>query len=349
MASSDNNPVNANVDYKTNAARQLETIIQLILKKWWLFLIIGVVAGLTGIYYASQKKIAYQSKLTFVLDLSQDESNLTSFAAQFGFNLSGNNDLFAGDNIIAIMQSRKIVEQALLSVDSFQNKPFTFVEYFLKQKTENLPDEKKPKVHFPVGEPRSSFNYTQDSLLFQLCNEFTNNYINVDRPDRKSNIYEVNVTNWDEKFTKDFTDTLVAQTNKFYIELTTKKSKQTVDILERRAEAMKGHLNGSIDTMAEAQDINMNPAFSEGQVPVLKQQTNIRVYGTAYTELFKNLEIARFQYLRQIPLMQIIDNANYPMKKIKASKLKMGLAFALSACFITFLIIWFRRLYKYKS
>ena len=112
---------------------------------------------------------------------------------------------------------------------------------------------------------------------------------------------------------------------------------------------MKGNVNTSIGNMAETQDVNLNPAFSEAQVPVLKQQTNIRVYGAAYTELFKNLEMARYQYLQQIPLMQIIDDANYPMKKIKASKLKTGFLFALGACFIAFLIIWLRFLFKIKT
>jgi len=336
-------------DYRTAGARQLEVLIALVLKKWWLFFTVGVLAGIAGIYYASTKKIAYQSELTFALDQAGGESNLMSFAAQFGLNLSSNSDVFTGDNIIAIMQSRRIVEQALLSSDTFDHKPYTFAEYYLKQKNEDVPPEKQVKIHFPVGVERASFSYGQDSLLFQLFTEFTKNYMNVDRPDLKDNIYRVNVTNASEKFTKDFTDTLVAQTNRFYIDLTTKKSKQTVDILESRAAAMKGHLNESMDTMATTQDINMNPAFSQGQVPVLRQQSNVRVYGTAYTELFKNLEVARFQYLQQIPLMQIIDDAQYPMKKIRASKLKTGLAFAIAACFIAFLVIWIRHLFQLRK
>lgn len=343
------NSTDLDSDYKTAGVKNLEAIITIILKKWWLFLIVGVIAAIAGIYYASTKKIAYQSKLTFALDQVQGESGLMSFAAQFGLNLSNNNDVFAGDNIIEILQSRRIVEQSLLSLDTFENKPFTFIEYFLQQKNKDLPDDKKIKIHFPVEQPRASFSLQQDSLLFQCFNEFEKNYIDVGRPDRKNNIYEVNITNSNEKFTKDFTDTLIAKANRFYIELTTKKSKQTLDILEQRVEVMKGNVNASIGNMAETQDVNLNPAFSEAQVPVLKQQTNIRVYGAAYTELFKNLEMARYQYLQQIPLMQIIDDANYPMKKIKASKLKTGFLFALGACFIAFLIIWLRFLFKIKT
>jgi hypothetical protein len=43
--------------------------------------------------------------------------------------------------------------------------------------------------------------------------------------------------------------------------------------------------------------------------------------------MFKNLEIARYKYLKKIPLIQIIDNADYPMNKIKLGKLYATLLF----------------------
>jgi uncharacterized protein involved in exopolysaccharide biosynthesis len=102
------NSTDSDSDYKTAGVKNLEAIITIVLKKWWLFLIVGVIAAIAGIYYASTKKIAYQSKLTFALDQAQGESGIMSFAAQFGLNLGNNNDVFAGDNIIEILQSRRI-------------------------------------------------------------------------------------------------------------------------------------------------------------------------------------------------------------------------------------------------
>ena len=77
----------------------------------------------------------------------------------------------------------------------------------------------------------------------------------------------------------------------------------------------------------------------ESAYPVLKQQTNIQVYGAAYGEMFKNLELARFQYLNEIPLMQIIDKANYPMEIIKLGKLKAAILFAFLAELLI-LVVW---------
>jgi len=335
-----------------NAFPNLEiknTFLGLVVKKWWVFLIIGALSGIGGIIYASMQKLTYKSRLTFALDEGEGGgiSGALGLAAQFGLSIESGKDIFAGDNIIEIMKSRRMVEKALLSVDTFQNKPYTFIEYYLTQ--QKKPESKQIAIHFPVGQSRSSFTYAQDSLLYECYNSFVKSYIFADKPDRKYNIYEVNVINPNEKFTKDFTDSLVAATNNFYIQISTKKAKRTLDILEQRVADMKGKANSSINNKADIQDVNLNPAFSSAQVPILKEQANIQVYGGAYAEMFKNLEIARYQYLKQIPLIQIIDAANYPMQKIKMGKLKTAIIFSLIAVFLTALTVWLNALFKLQA
>jgi uncharacterized protein involved in exopolysaccharide biosynthesis len=326
-------------------------MIKDLLKIWWLFLIVAVVAGIVGILYASKQEIKYKSRLTFALDDGDQNGigSFLSFASQLGINMGSGKDIFAGDNIIDIMKSRRMIERVLLSVDTFNNKPYTLIEYFLDRIGKRKSNSNLEKIHFPPGQDKATFSYQQDSLLYTTYLDFANNFLQADRPDRKLSIYEVNVTSPDEKFTKDFTDRIVNETNNFYVEIRTKKAKETLNILEDRVATMKGNLNSSISNKAAVQDVNVNPAFSAAQVPVLKQQTNIQVYSAAYGEMFKNLELARFQYLNEIPLMQIIDPADYPMQKIKVSKLKAGLIFSLIACLLLFIIFWFRRIMKLSS
>ena len=335
--------------YNNSSAKNLDIVIKRLLKKWWLILIIGFLAGLTGIYYASKQEIFYQSRLTFALDEGEGGgiSNAISLAAQFGLSIGSGKEVFAGDNIIEIMKSRRIVESTLLSIDTCDRKPFTLVEYFLNQQEKANP--KARNIHFPVDQSQSTFSYSQDSLLYECYLQFAKSYISCDKPDRKYNIYEVNVKNQNEKFAKDFTDKIVDQTNKFYTTISTKKAKQTLDILEQRVANMKSSVNSSIGTRAEVPDMKLNPVFSEAQIPVLKEQTNIQVYGGAYAEMFKNLEIARYQYLKQIPLMQIIDPADYPMKKVKMSKLKTAVIFSFVAGFLTIFVLWIINLFKLKT
>lgn len=324
--------------------------MKFILKRWYLFMIAALLAGIAGFFYAGSQKPAYKSHLTFALDEgNNDVSNLMSLASQFGINFGNSASIFSGDNITDIMKSRRIVEKVFLSVDTFNSRPYTLIEYYLKISNFRKNNSKTAAIHFPPGQLRNNFTYQQDSLLFTTFQNFTKNKITADRPDRKVSIYEVTVTSPDEKFTKDFTDRLVSETNNFYTELRTKKAKETLEILEQRTATMKGNLNSSITNKAAIQDENTNPAFSEAQVPVQKQQANIQVYGAAYGEMFKNLELARFQYLNSIPLMQIIDAANYPMEKIKMSRLKAAIIGAFGICFIIIFIFWIKRVVRLKT
>jgi len=351
MALEENSFISESDASKIRLNRNLYIWLRSLLKIWWLFLIIGFLAGIAGVIYASKQKTTYKSRLTFALDDGSGSSGIGSFmnlASQFGLNLGSGNDIFAGDNILDIMKSRRMVEGVLLSSDTFNNRPYTLIEYFLDL-MDRRTNPRINSIHFPPGQPKSNFSYQQDSLLFTVYRELATSYIEAQRPDRKLSIYEVNFTSPNEKFTKDFTDRLVAETNSFYIEIRTKKAKQTLDILEERAASMKGNLNSSITNRAAIQDVNVNPAFSAAQVPVLKQQTNIQVYSAAYGEMFKNLEIARFQYLNEIPLMQIIDAANYPMQKIKVGKLKTGIIFSIISCLILLFIFWSIRIFKLSN
>lgn len=342
----------ANIENETDNEKmpifRFSNILTKLLKLWWLFLIVGIVAGLFGIYYASSQKPVYKSRLTFALDDGDNGGigNFLNLASQFGINIGSGKDIFAGDNILEIMKSRRMVEGVLLSVDTFENKPFTLIEYYLQKSREGGKSKKSKQVHFPVNQKIGTFSYEQDSVLYNVYMGFAQNNLIAQRPDRKLSIYEVNVLSPNERFTKIFTDRIVAQTNAFYVEIRTKKAKETLDVLEGRVATMKGNLNSSITQKAAVQDVNINPAFSAAQVPVLKQQTNIQVYGAAYGEMFKNLELARFQYLNEIPLMQIIDPADYPMQKIKLGKLKAGILFALLAEIIVLIIVILRTRFR---
>jgi uncharacterized protein involved in exopolysaccharide biosynthesis len=48
--------------------------------------------------------------------------------------------------------------------------------------------------------------------------------------------------------------------------------------------------------------------------------------------------LARYQYIQKIPLVQIIDQADYPMNRIKKSKMKYAVFFSIIALLFAFII-----------
>jgi hypothetical protein len=313
-----------------------------IIRKWYLFLIASILFGATGFLFAHFKKPVYKSRLTFALDdaSSSGAGGFASLASQFGLNLGGSSDIFSGDNIIEIIKSRRMVERVLLSVDTFNNKPITLVDYYLDVSGMRKDKEKFKNISFPGHQSRESFSYLQDSILNEVYIDLVKNHIDAQKPDRRLNIFEINITSPNEKLTKVMTERLVNETNGYYVEMRTKKAKSTLDALENRIVAMKKGLNSSISNRATAKDLNLNPVFEAAQVPVIQKQSEMEVYGAAYAEIFKNQEIARFQYLNNIPLLQIIDAADYPMEKLKSGRLKFAILLLLIGNFLLFIFLW---------
>lgn len=344
------NNLQSESDYNSESIIMMK-IFRKIIDKWWLFLIIVMAGAIVGYFYASKQKVVYQSYLSFALDQGGSEGGMSAalgFASQFGISLGGAKDVFAGDNILEIMLSRRIIEDVLLSVDTIDNKPVVLIEFY--RENEALNDkEKGAAIHFYPNESRSSFSYTKDSILYETFLTFKKIYISARRPDKKLNIYELMVTSHNEKFSKIFTDKLIDKTNLFYTDITSRKARETLEILEKRVPDMKGKLDATISGKAAIEDANLNTAFAGAIVPLLKEQSNTQVFGAAYAEMFKNLELARFQYLKSIPLMQIIDSAEYPMNKIKMSKLKAAIIFSVITGFLFLLVFSTVYIFRYRS
>lgn len=312
-----------------------ETVFQFLKKRWWLFAISIVVAVVSGFIYAKQQSPQYESRLTFSLDAGSSDGALSSamnLAAQFGLGMGTGQSMFEGDNILEIMKSRRMIESVLLSSENFEDKPTTLVKFYIDNSKFKKTVKSKGRlrnIKFPPGIKKEKMSYLQDSLLYEVYQDIAKNYLSATRPDKKVGIYEVRMLSLNEKFTKVFTDRIVEATSNFYTEITGKKDKETLEILEQRVASLKGNASSSIESRAATQDANINPAFAQAQAPIIKQQFNIQSYGKAYEEMFKTLEMARYQYLKKIPLLQIIDKADYPMKKIKLSSLKAAFYFTI--------------------
>ncbi len=312
----------------------LKQYFRMLIRNWWVLLLIGLIGSVAGVLVSSFQKPKFEARLSFALEEGQSTGigSALNIAAMFGIDLNSSGSIFSGDNILAIMPSREIIERVLLSSDSLPDgRVETFADEWMRLNKINKGNARLSNIVFPVAKPRDTFSYLQDSVLFVLQSSIANDYLNVVRPDKKLNIYEVYFVAPDERLAKAFVETLVEQTIAYYTDLKSKRSLQTLQILEERVAFLKGETFSSIDKQLEVKDINVNPAFARANSPVAKEQMDITAYGAAYAELFKNLEIARMQYLKDIPLLQVIDKPHYPMRNLKKGRLRTGILYGFLA------------------
>lgn len=320
--------------------------IKRILFHWPLLLFIIALSIGAGIYYTTWQKPKFKSHLTFILNDNRenDQGNFLSIAARFGLtSINSGNNIFAGNNLAEIIKSRRIIENVLLSTDTFNNRPYRLIEYFLEISNYRTPTIKD--IHYPVDLHKGDFSYRQDSLLYEVFLEFRKKYVEVKRPNKVLDIYEVSVTSGVEKFTKLFTERIVGYTYNYYGEIRTSKTKNILDVFEQRSALMKASRDYAIGSEGPIQDENLNPVQSSANAQLAQKKLNSQIYQAAYNALFSNMQLARLDYLKKTPLMQIIDGADYPMEEIKLRRNSAILLFPFFSLSLFIFILWLWRIF----
>jgi hypothetical protein len=145
---------------------------QYLLGYWKMILLAGLLGATLGLIYAFVKKPVYKAEYAFVLEdeKSGGLGGALSLASQFGLDIGGGTGggAFAGDNLLELMKSRSMVQQALLSPVQIKGKTISLLEYYIQFNDFRASWAKKPelaKLQFPVNANPAQFNRAQDSML----------------------------------------------------------------------------------------------------------------------------------------------------------------------------------------
>lgn len=315
-----------------------QKLIRYLRNKWLRLLLITIIAGIVGVAYAWWFEPEYEAVVTFSTESEKNTgAGIAGLAAQFGFNIGSPSDVFNGDNLLALIQSKKILTRSLLKADTINNRPGNLLNYYMQ--IEGDKKYKKFNVSFPVSQPLSTYSRLQDSVLGDICNNLLKYNISGARIDKKLDIFSINCVHESDVFAQHLAQHLIVEVALFYTETKTKQSSATVNALQKRADSIRQAYNTALSGRATLSDMNLNLAFQQPSVGIQRTQTDITVLATAYTEIIKNLEIAKFNLLQNTPLVQVIDEPVLPLRKIKKSRLIYGIAFGFLAFVISIIYI----------
>lgn len=326
---------------------------QYLLSKWKIILIAGVIGGALGLTYAFLKKPLYTAETTFVLEDGDSGGGIGAYAgiaSMVGLDLGGGGGgIFQGDNILELYKSRRMIQQTLLSKDTFNGKPELLINRYIEFNQLKEKWEKKPETeNLKFTADAAQFNRTQDSVMGKIVADIDKNYLEVSKPDDKLSIIEVKVKSKDELFAKAFADHIVQTVNDFYIKTKTKKSAQNLAILQHQADSIKNVLFSGISGVASAVDANpnTNPAFQTLRVPSQKKQLEVQANGAAYQEILKNLEVAKISLRKDKPLIQVIDEPVLPLPMDKLGKAKGIILGGILFGFVSLIFISIQKILK---
>lgn len=301
-----------------------------------LFLVSGVV-----LLYSFLQKQQYEATTSFILEekSATGGGGLSGLASQFGFDLGGlgaGGSIFSGDNILDILRSRHIVEKVLLSKIDSSKGGQTLADLYIPQLRKDIPTVDYTNVVYP-----KPLNRLQDSVLYLIYDKIVQKNLVVDRVNKKGSIIKVTVVSESELFSKIFSDRLVFETIKLYVDQKTSVSNRNIARLEARADSLLRVLNNKSYQSASLQILDANTAFRSTAVPVELSQREKSISFALFSEVVKNLEASRMSLASQTPIINILDTAKYPLLNRKKSIwILLGAATA-AVAFLSFVIAFF--------
>lgn len=335
MTSNENNQnINPNDEISVKEVfSRISEIKHYIFSKWLVIFVAAILGAAIGLIYSFFARTTYKAELSFALEDERGGGGLSSalgLASQFGIDLGSDasgGSVFSGDNLLELMKSRSMVESALLSTVSINNKKETLAEFYidfnhLRDYWQN--NSQLRNIRFPPNADRSKFNLAQDSLLGTFYKSIEKSELTVEKIDKKLSIIKVTVNSENELFSKYFTEVLVKTVSDFYIETKTKKSVQNLTILQHQTDSVRRALNNAISGVASSTDYNPNPnpALQVLRVPSQRRQVDVQANQAILTQLIANLEISKVSVRKDTPLIQIIDKPILPLDKKKLGHIK---------------------------
>lgn len=322
--------------YKQEVTISLNDWLSYFLSKIKLILLVSIIGVVLGLGYAFFRTDYYTATTTFVLeeDAAGSMGSLGQYAglaAMVGIDIGGaGNGLFQTENISALYQSRLMLEKTLLHRARLQGKDQLLIDHYVDFTGLRKKWSRKDKYKGLKFTPQSGLASTRlaDSLISDIIEDLNKKYLKVGKVDKKLNLIGVSFTAENEAFARVFNETLVENVNEFYIQTKTKKSLDNIGVLQHQTDSVKAVMNGAINTAASIVDLTPNLNItrqSQRTAPVQRSQFNAEANKAILTELVKNLELAKMNFLKNKPLIQVIDTPIYPLPDDKPGYAKMGI------------------------
>lgn len=341
-----------------NIIHVLRSFLSFVIGKWW-WLAIAVIVGIgiaLGIRFIQKPK--YEAVSTFVLEeKSSGAGGLAGLASQFGLDIGGmasGGSIFAGDNILDILKSRKIVQKVLLSkVEPEQSgSGQTLADLFLdysgwkeKWESKNLVNN----ISYTKIRNADSLSLVQDSVLNVIYKYITEKSLVADRLNKKGTIIMVQITESNALFAKLMTDRLVDEAGKLYMDIKTGTSTANINKMQRRADSLLALLNNKSYSVAASQMLDINPGIKVATVPTEIASRDKTVLATLYAEVTKNLEASKLLLSQQTPIIQILDKPEWPLVDKKTKFLKLCVIAVFATLVITMLVLGVQFLMRFHN
>ncbi len=321
-----------------------------LLKYWYLVLLGALIGGAIGFIKVYKKKPVYIATFNFVLSTDQKDRNaFAGLASQLGFDgiTSSPDNIFSGDNIIELFKSRKLIGSALQSiVDSTSHQ--TLLNYIVQNEY-----PKAYKSLGPFSQNPTTYSPIKTKLYRKIITEVGLSF-SVFKKDKKLIFYMISANSTNPNIAYYVSKYMLGETSDYFIDTKTKVAATSVQLLQHEADSLARVLSGTAANSAATLDrtYNLNPSLSIQRSGLMFSQAKVTAFGGAYSEVMRNLEIAKINLQKETPLYRIIDEPELPLIAEPTGKTKHVLITTIIGLVLITLLLGgdylYKNLYKYN-
>lgn len=307
--------------------KRIKSLLLLLLSKWYIIVSVALLFGCFGYYDGLVNKQTYKATLTFISENNSGDklSSYTGIASQFGIDLGGTSGggIFEGENLNEFFKSRYAIGATLLLPISNDSNTTLLDAYVKNHKLFKNANSSNVKNQFKNDSTTRRF----DSLVNSVCNTILLSQLKVEKKDKKVGVVTIEFQDRDETFAKSFVEKLSDFVIDYYIKYRTKNAAKNLALLHNQSDSLRSLLNASIEGEAVNLDLNVNPLKQALKITSAKSRIDINANSTMYSEVLKQLAIAKISLMKETPLIQIIDSPIMPLVKVGFGKLMKFLIF----------------------
>ena len=241
-----------------------------------------------------------------------------------------------------LLKSRGVISKTLLRPCNISGKKGLFIDHFIS--IYDLDSDWEDDIELNKINFNGQLNIKHDSIVTLIWNKIIEDHISVEIRNDETDIIYLSFISSNERFSKLFSENLIDEMSKMYVEYQTKQSTNTIDFLQNRSDSVFNELQSAEEDYARVKDINQRIIKASGRLNELQLMRNVEVLNTMYLELVKNIEVSKLTLLNQTPIIQVIDKPILPLEDKKLSPVIIFiLAFVLSKTIAIFYFV-FRKL-----
>jgi hypothetical protein len=295
----------------------------LLVKNWWIILLITAIGTGIGYYVDAEKnkRLQYLAKIIFSVSGVTTSQDMGGFGSLLGMNgaQAGDAGLFKGENLFYIIKTRPVLERALLTNVTLSNgKKEKFVNYYLdstflrQDEWESfLPEWVNVRI---THNKRDSMSKIERQVFDGVINKIRDREITIGQPDLKTAFYDFTVSMENEMVSKTFADLLLTTIERVYQETQTRKSREMLGIMQRRVDSLGRVLNRTESSLARTTVINTEAVAPTAKVEEGRLTRSTTFVSSLYLEASRSLENLRMSIVKEAPLFTIIEPPVLPLE-----------------------------------